>query len=128
MTPKKILIVEDQAEIRDLITILLELQDYKVIVASDGKEGLERASTEHPDLIITDIRMPRMNGIEMVKRLRGQPRFAGTPILSMTAYTEDVRAMREAGANEVVVKPTTPEEITAIIKRLLGLNGVYSFA
>src|SRR5258706_11604403 len=87
--PKKILIIEDNVDTRDLIHLHLTTEGFTVVVAADGREGLYMADAEHPDLIITDIDMPNLDGIELVKRLRAQTQFADLPILVLTSFGDE---------------------------------------
>jgi DNA-binding response OmpR family regulator len=116
----KILIVEDDPETRDFATIVLELKGYDVVIARNGREGLAQARTEHPDLIVTDLRMPELNGLEMIRQLRRQPESATVPILVITASQMDYaqQAIR-AGASRALAKPFAPELLRASIKELL---------
>jgi two-component system chemotaxis response regulator CheY len=102
----KILVVEDIADTAALMKSILELSGFKVVLAFDGLDGIELARAESPDLIITDIAMPRLNGIEMIKQLRGMPEFKTTPILGVTSYGME-RAMEaiKAGANRALARP-----------------------
>jgi len=99
---------------------LLELESYTVVTAEDGSAGLHTADVERPDLIITDVNMPRMNGIEMIKRLREQDGFATVPIMAITAYGNGVaKEALEAGANRAATKPIQFTELVVEIKELL---------
>jgi len=102
----KILVVEDDPDASGLIKSILELSGFKVIVAVDGVEGIEQARAEMPALIITDIAMPRLNGIEMIHQLRALPEFKTIPILAVTSYGME-RAMEgiRAGANRALARP-----------------------
>ena len=117
---KRILVVDDNAYIRDILSRLLELKSFKVFTAEDGRLGIEAAEAETPDLIIADIQMPRVDGVEMIKTLRNQPRFKQVPILAITAYGHwaEARAM-EAGADRAMVKPLEPDMLLECIGELL---------
>ena len=116
----KILIVEDDPETRDFATIILELKGYDVVIARNGREGIDQARAEQPDLIVTDLRMPGLNGIDMIRQLRSQPECASVPIVVITASQMDhaQQAIR-AGASRVLAKPFAPELLRASIKELL---------
>lgn len=118
---KKILIVDDNAYIRDILSRLLELQNFKVVTAEDGRSGIEASEDLSPDLIITDIEMPRLDGIGMIKALRSQARFNHVPILAITAYGHwaEARAI-EAGADRAMVKPIEPDLLIECIGQLLN--------
>ena len=117
----KILVVEDHPETRDSITILLELAGYTVVVANDGREGLAVFSKERPDLVITDIVMPGLNGLEMIMSVRHS--FSGStrvPIIALTGYyREFAKQMISAGADRALSKPVDPNTLTDYVKHLL---------
>jgi len=116
----KILVVDDSDDTREMMTKLLELESFTVITAEDGRAGLSKAHSEHPDLIITDINMPNLNGIEMIKMLREQPDFSKVPIMAITAYGNGVaREALEAGANRATTKPIEFTSLINGIKELL---------
>ena len=103
---KKVLVVEDHHDTSFMLCRLLKLEGYEVEHAIDGMVGYSTATNEHPDLIVTDIQMPRMNGIEMIKRIREEDELRQTPIIVMSAYGKRIidDAMR-AGADDFVEKP-----------------------
>lgn|SRR5262245_58292189 len=122
MSPK-ILVVEDSFETRDSLTILLELCGYDVIVANDGQEGLVRALGDNPDLIVTDVRMPSVNGIEMLREFRKHHSHNAVPVLVVTGYSKDyAKEAFAAGADQVMAKPFNPEELLRLVSRLLNKN------
>lgn len=102
----KILVVDDTPDARDFIASILTLKRFDVVIAADGLEGLEQARAELPDLIITDLTMPRLHGIEMIQRLRTMPEFIRIPILAVTSYGPEraVEAL-EAGASRALSRP-----------------------
>ena len=118
---KKILLVDDNAYIRDVLGRLLELQNFKVVTAEDGRSGIEASEDMSPDLIITDIEMPRLDGVGMIKALRSQSKFNQVPILAITAYGHwaEARAI-EAGADRAMVKPIEPDMLFECIEQLLN--------
>jgi two-component system chemotaxis response regulator CheY len=102
----KILVIEDNRDSRDILSKLLRMSGYDVTSASDGEIGYTAALKHEPDLIITDIHMPRMDGIEFVKRIRLESALAETPILVVTAFGSNVaREAIEAGADASAEKP-----------------------
>ena len=102
----KILVIEDNRDSRDILSKLLRMSGYDVMSASDGEIGYTSALKHEPDLIITDIHMPRMDGIEFVKRIRLEEALAETPILVVTAFGSNVaREAIEAGADASAEKP-----------------------
>ena len=102
----KVLVIEDATDTAALMKSILELSGFKVVLAFDGVEGIEQARAESPDLIITDIAMPRLDGIQMIQQLREMPGFKTTPILAITSHGMD-RAMDalKAGANRALARP-----------------------
>ncbi len=127
---KKILVVDDSDDTREMMAKLLELESFDVITAEDGRVGFNVAQNEHPDLIITDINMPNLNGIEMIKLIRQEPEFGKVPIMAITAYGSGIAAEAlEAGANQATTKPIEFDSLIGGIKRLLDLsktNGKYT--
>lgn len=118
--PKKILVVEDNLDMRELVHLYLTREGFLVVTASDGREGLYMAGAEQPDLIITDINMPGLDGLEMVKQLRAQPAFKDLPILVFTAFgiVERDNAIR-AGATRAADKPIEFESLIDEVNELL---------
>jgi Response regulators consisting of a CheY-like receiver domain and a winged-helix DNA-binding domain len=118
--PKKILVVEDNLDMREVLHLYLKTEGFEVVVASDGREGLYMARAERPDLIITDLHMPNLDGITLVKELRAEPAFKDTPIIVFTAFSREDRdnAIR-AGANRAVDKPAHFESLIDDVHELL---------
>jgi DNA-binding response OmpR family regulator len=115
---KKILIIEDEATITQLIRLYLEQANYQVLTASDGAAGLELHARERPDLVILDLMLPVMDGMEVCRRIRA---WANTPILMLTARQaeEDRIAGLELGADDYLVKPFSPREVVSRVKAIL---------
>jgi CheY-like chemotaxis protein len=117
---KKILIVEDNPDTRDLLALLLTKQGYTVQTASDGKEGLKLIQADRPDLVITDINMPHISGVELINLARRLPECATLPIIVMTAYGSGKASdALSAGADEAVKKPLDYEAFIDGINELL---------
>jgi DNA-binding response OmpR family regulator len=118
----KILIIEDEANIVQLIRLYLEQANFTVITASDGVAGLELHAREHPDLVILDLMLPTMDGMEVCRRIRA---WASTPILMLTARQgeEDRIAGLELGADDYLVKPFSPREVVSRVKAILRRSG-----
>ena len=117
----KILIVDDDPDTVKFINIMLSRLGYQVVSATSGMEALERVQVEHPDLIILDVMMPGMDGYEVSRNLRRNPKTATTPILMFTAKTtiEDKLAGYDAGVNLYLTKPIHPIDLQANIRNLL---------
>jgi CheY-like chemotaxis protein len=120
---KTILIVEDNFEIRESLSEILILSDYRVITAENGKEGLHLARTHLPDAIISDLMMPEMDGTDLLRQLRAHPATSTIPFLFVTG-SSDVSEKRDAlalGANGYIRKPFTAEELLMGVSKALGL-------
>lgn len=118
---EKILVVDDDLDSLKLIGLLLQRQGYQVVAAPGGSQGLAQAESESPDLILLDIMMPEMDGYEVCKRLRRDPRLAHIPVIMFTAKTrvDDKVTGFEAGADDYLTKPTHPAELASRIKAVL---------
>ena len=118
--PQKILVVDDSDDTREMMAKLLELEAFTVVTAEDGSAGLNIADAELPDLIITDINMPNLNGIEMIKQLRKRARFESVPIMAITAYGNGVaKEALKAGADRATTKPVRFNALLVEIRELL---------
>ena len=122
MGNKKILAVDDSASIRKSISFVLSQENYEVIEAVDGIDGLAKAKSEKIDLFITDINMPNMDGIQLIKELRAMPEYKFTPIIALTTENQDSKMQegKQAGATGWIVKPFTSEKLISIIKKIVG--------
>jgi len=118
--PTKILVVDDTPDARELMASILGLEQFEVVMAADGVEGIELARSESPDLIITDLTMPRLPGLEMIHRLREMPEFKTVPILAVTS-TGMERAVEaiKAGANRALARPIENHLLLAFVFDLL---------
>jgi len=118
---EKILIIDDDLDTLRLVGIMLQRQGYQISAATNGEQGLEKAFSENPDLILLDVMMPDMDGYEVARRLRQNPFTAEVPILMFTAKTQldDKVTGFEVGANDYLTKPTHPSELQAHVKALL---------
>jgi len=117
---KKVLVVEDHHDTSFLLCRLLKMEGYDVAHAIDGMVGYNAATSAHPDLIVTDIQMPRMDGIEMIKRIRGSDDIGRTPIIVMSAYGKRlISDALEAGADGFVEKPIDLDSFLETIKSKL---------
>ncbi len=122
-TPAKILVVEDEVSLREALTTALGYENFTVITAGDGEEGLATALREHPDVTLLDITMPKMDGLEMLGELRKDAWGATAKVIVMTALDdlEKVAEVMEKGVDEYVVKSSmTLGDIIAKIKTKLG--------
>ncbi len=119
--PLTILVVDDDLGTRLSISDYLELSGYSVVTANDGQEALVMVDNYHPDLIVTDIIMPRMNGYELVRRVRQQPAFRLLPVILLTARTKTQERILgyQSGCDLYLPKPFELEELAAAIRNLL---------
>lgn len=120
--PKTILSVDDSASIRQMVSFTLKNAGYEVFEAINGKDALTKIKSKPVDLVITDLNMPVMDGVEFIKSLRGEPDFRYTPIVMLTTESspEKKAAGKEAGATGWMVKPFKPEDLIGVVKRLIG--------
>lgn len=118
---KKILIVEDEQDILDLVQLYLKKEGYRTYTASTGLEGLRQAKAEQPDLVVLDLMLTEMDGLEVCKQIRADPRLSRTPIIMLTAKAEEADTVigLELGADDYVTKPFSPKALVARVKALL---------
>ncbi len=118
----KILAVDDSVSMRQMVTFTLKSAGHEVVEAADGQEALDKARSGKVDLVVTDVNMPRMDGITLVKELRKLPDYRFTPILVLTTESAGDKKMagKQAGATGWIVKPFSPEQFINTINRVLG--------
>lgn len=121
MASASILIVEDELSIMELVQYNLEQAGYKVYSASDGEEGLESARKNKPDLILLDLMLPKVDGLEVCKSLKSHNSTASIPIIFLTARGEEIDKIvgLELGADDYITKPFSPRELMARVKAVL---------
>ena len=119
-TPKRILVVEDERDIADLVVRYLQRDGYRASQVTDGRTALSRAESELPDLIILDLMLPGLDGLEICRRLRQNPRTSAVPIIMVTAKSEETDKIigLEMGADDYLSKPFSPKELVARVKSL----------
>lgn len=117
----KILIVDDEPDILEFLSYNLSKEGFQVFMASDGEEGIKIAEREHPQLVILDIMMPKMDGVEVCRALRSKPEFSKTLIAFLTAREEDYSqiAALDVGGDDYITKPIRPRVLVSRIKALL---------
>jgi two-component system, cell cycle response regulator DivK len=117
----KVLIVENHADMRAILVTIVELMGFTAITSSNGKEGVEKALAEKPNLILMDIMMPEISGWEATQMLRGHPETQDIPILAATVLfgPSDLQRCIEAGCNDYIVKPFTVKELRKKIDTLI---------
>ena len=121
MLKKKVLVVEDNPQNMKLLELLLRSKSYILLKAYNGEEALDTATREEPDLIVMDMQLPKMSGVEVTKRLRQMPVFSHTPIIALTAYAMkgDKERFLETGCNAYLSKPISTRQLPAIIDQML---------
>ena len=119
---KKILVIDDETELAELIKIDLEAKQYEVLVAHDGSSGLKRALAEKPDLVILDIMMPGMDGYEVLRELRNASSTRMLPVIMLSAKSEtpSILESQNLGATDYLIKPFDAKEMYECIGRCLG--------
>jgi DNA-binding response OmpR family regulator len=120
--PRTILVVDDDPVILQLLQVNFEMEGFAVITAADGEEGVERARSDHPDVVVCDVMMPRMSGTELVAKLRADPATEALPILLLTAKAQqtDIGAGLDVGADDYVTKPFDPFDLVDRVNRLIA--------
>jgi two-component system, cell cycle response regulator DivK len=120
MTAKRLLYVEDNAFNRKLVRDLLQRTTYELLEASDGESGLAATRRELPDLVIMDIQLPRMSGLDVTRALRADATTAHIPIIVITSFalSDDEQKAKAAGATAYMAKPYSPRELLQTIRRL----------
>jgi two-component system cell cycle response regulator DivK len=121
MSAKTILYVEDNAMNRQIVRDLLKRTSYQLIEAHDGEAGIALALEKRPDLILMDIQLPKISGLEATRRLRAQAATAKTPIIAITSFalSGDEQKATEAGATAYLAKPYSPRDLLGLIRRVL---------
>ena len=121
MSKEKVMIVEDNPQNMRLFEMILSAKSYTLLKAVDGEEALDMAMREHPDLIIMDIQLPGMNGLEVTRRLRENSAFSRIPIIAITAFAMkgDKEKAIEAGCSAYMTKPFNIRELTGMIAEML---------
>ncbi len=118
---KTILIVDDSESIREVVSFTLESEGFKVLVGVDGKDALKFLNGDNIDLIITDLHMPVMNGIELIREVRNMDTYSRVPILFLTTESQTAKKMeaKEAGATGWIIKPFVPAKLIAAINKVI---------
>ena len=116
------LVVDDDADIRELVAFKLEQLGFEVLTAADGEEGLRRAQEVRPDIVLLDIMMPKLSGIDVCRRLREQPSTAATPVILLTAKAQEADVERgfSVGADDYIVKPFSLRELSSRVQVLMA--------
>lgn len=123
MVKKKILVVDDEADLVDMLTLRLEASDFSVIKAYDGQQGLDKARIEKPDLIILDLMLPKIDGYKVCRILKFDEKYKDIPVILFTAKAQesDKELGREVRADAYITKPFEAQVILAKINELLKI-------
>jgi DNA-binding response OmpR family regulator len=121
----KILIAEDERDIRDLVAFTLRFAGHEVFAASNGEAAVELAPRVNPDLILMDVRMPRMNGYEACKILKADPDLKDIPVVFLSAKGQEneIQQGLDSGAEDYLLKPFAPDQLTSRVKVILAKFG-----
>jgi two-component system, chemotaxis family, chemotaxis protein CheY len=119
---KVILTVDDSASIRQMVSFTLKNEGYTVVEAVDGVDGLAKLKENPVDMVLTDLHMPNMDGIELIKNVRADPKFKFIPIIFLTTESQADKKQegKSAGATGWIVKPFKPEQLVGVVKKILG--------
>jgi CheY-like chemotaxis protein len=121
----RILIAEDEPDIRELVAFTLRFAGHEVVATSNGEEALHKASEYVPDIILMDVRMPRMTGYDACRAMKADPLLKNIPVVFLSAKGQDseIQTGLEAGAEEYLLKPFAPDQLTERVKVILGKFG-----
>ena len=121
MVKKTVLLVDDEKDLVDILTLRFQADGYEVIQALDGKEGLEKAKSEKPDMIILDVMMPKLNGYQVCKELKQDAKYKHIPIIMLTAKAQESDKFwgMETGADDYVTKPFDFGNLLETVKKYL---------
>lgn len=119
---KCILVVDDSETVRQVLQLTLSKAGFEVVEAEDGVDALSKLSNESVDMIVTDLNMPNMDGLELIRKVREEGSYRFTPIVMLTTESseEKKQAGRAAGASGWIVKPFKPEQLLKVVKMILG--------
>ena len=119
---RKVLVIDDESGFVDAVKMLLEANGYTIISAGNGAEGFDKAVKENPDLILLDLVMPKVNGIETLSKLKSDVRTSLIPVIMLTAKTdrEYILDAGRLGAVDYIVKPVSMQELSASVKKIFG--------
>ncbi len=118
---KNILIVDDSASMRQLVAFALEDAGYDVVQAVDGEDALSKASQSRAEMVITDLNMPKLDGIGLIRQLREKSEYKFTPIVMLTTESQETKKNegKQAGASGWIVKPFTPDQLIGVVRKFV---------
>jgi two-component system, chemotaxis family, chemotaxis protein CheY len=117
-----ILTTDDSASVRQMVSFTLKDAGYSVLEASDGLEALDKIQGSRINMLITDLNMPKLDGIELIRQIRSKPQLKFIPIIMLTTESQDIRKQegKAAGATGWIIKPFKPVQLVNVVKRILG--------
>lgn len=118
---KTFLVVDDSASMRQLVAFTVQEAGHQVVTAENGKDALAKIAGSKIDMVITDLNMPEMDGIELIRKLRGMPDYKFAPIVMLTTESQEGKKQegKQAGASGWIVKPFSPEQLVDVIKKFI---------
>lgn len=130
MSGRRVLVVDDDPRLLHIVAMYLGIEGYDVATANDGEAGLREVAAQRPDLIICDIMMPGLDGIEVCRRIRANPETAQIPVLMFSALSsdDDVERARLAGANHLITKPFNLVGLGSVVKSFFNAGGASAAA
>lgn len=122
MTATRIMTVDDSTSMRQMVSFTLRQAGYEVVEATDGMDALRKLQTQSVAMMLADVHMPEMDGIELVRRVREDPRSRFLPIVLLTTESQTQRKLegKAAGATGWIIKPFRPEQLVAVVQKVLG--------
>lgn len=118
---KTVLVVDDSTSMRQMVAFTLKSAGFSVVEGGNGQEGLQKLDGQRMDLIISDLNMPVMNGMDMIRQIRSRPQYKFTPILMLTTESQDTKKAegKAAGATGWIVKPFNPQQLLQVVAKVL---------
>jgi CheY-like chemotaxis protein len=120
---RKVLVVDDNDDIREMLGVLLDMQGYKVVLAADGEEAVRTAQREKPDIILMDVMMPKLDGLEAAKRIHQMPELHHVPIIGLSAFSDPLVENGQSGSfswSAYLRKPIDVDELEKLLVKTLG--------
>lgn len=119
--PKKLLVVDDSASMRQLVSFTIRDAGFDVLVAENGKDALGKLAGTKVDMVITDLNMPEMDGVELIRKLRSMSDYKFAPIVMLTTESQETKKLegRQAGASGWIVKPFSPEQLLDVVRKFM---------
>ncbi|OPY77464.1 MAG: hypothetical protein A4E64_01106 [Syntrophorhabdus sp. PtaU1.Bin058] len=120
--PKTIMTVDDSVSVRQMVSFTLKNAGYDVVEASDGRDALGKLNGSHVNMVITDLNMPNLDGIGLIRAIRSNETYKFVPIVMLTTESQDTKKQegKKAGATGWIVKPFNPEQLLGVVKKVLG--------